>query len=188
MLWSHRWPARPAEWCGYVRADEEWDAHPIKDAVPTHRAPSWTVNPRNGDAYAAYNKPAAVIDWLQHNEVTTGFIRFWLLWPHWTCRGCQSCDTGHLCPPMHRISRRQIVPAEHACAAMGCLAATHQSLVAAVSRSPRSTSLSWTQTCCCAGHSCRRSCASALAAPPQQRVHRPTHAVSAQLSQLSPGQ
>ena len=33
-------------------------------------APSWTINPRNGDAYAAYNKPAAVIDWLVHDEVT----------------------------------------------------------------------------------------------------------------------
>jgi hypothetical protein len=50
-------------------ADEEWAQHPIKQAVRTHRAPSFSVNPRNGDAYAAYNKPAAVIDWLQHDEV-----------------------------------------------------------------------------------------------------------------------
>lgn len=34
--------------------------------VETHIAPSFTVHPRTGDNYAAYNKPEAVIDWLQH--------------------------------------------------------------------------------------------------------------------------
>jgi hypothetical protein len=34
--------------------------------VKTHIAPSFTVHPRTGDQYAAYNKPEAVLDWLQH--------------------------------------------------------------------------------------------------------------------------
>eukprot|EP00195_Chlamydomonas_chlamydogama_P017790 CAMPEP_0202892052 /NCGR_PEP_ID=MMETSP1392-20130828/1901_1 /ASSEMBLY_ACC=CAM_ASM_000868 /TAXON_ID=225041 /ORGANISM="Chlamydomonas chlamydogama, Strain SAG 11-48b" /LENGTH=613 /DNA_ID=CAMNT_0049575927 /DNA_START=352 /DNA_END=2193 /DNA_ORIENTATION=- len=34
--------------------------------VETHIAPSFTVHPRTHDNYAAYNKPEAVIDWLQH--------------------------------------------------------------------------------------------------------------------------
>lgn len=34
--------------------------------VKTHIAPSYTVHPRTGDIYAAYNKPEAVVDWLQH--------------------------------------------------------------------------------------------------------------------------
>jgi hypothetical protein len=34
--------------------------------VKTHVAPSYAVHPRTGDAYAAYNKPEAVIDWLDH--------------------------------------------------------------------------------------------------------------------------
>jgi hypothetical protein len=34
--------------------------------VKTHIAPSYTVHPRTGDVYAAYNKPEAVVDWLQH--------------------------------------------------------------------------------------------------------------------------
>ncbi|WIA09314.1 hypothetical protein OEZ85_008721 [Tetradesmus obliquus] len=34
--------------------------------VKTHVAPSFAVHPRTGDAYAAYNKPEAVIDWLEH--------------------------------------------------------------------------------------------------------------------------
>eukprot|EP00879_Flechtneria_rotunda_P017349 GHRR01018175.1.p1 GENE.GHRR01018175.1~~GHRR01018175.1.p1 ORF type:complete len:350 (+),score=62.58 GHRR01018175.1:1082-2131(+) len=34
--------------------------------VKTHIAPSYAVHPRTGDVYPAYNKPEAVIDWLQH--------------------------------------------------------------------------------------------------------------------------
>jgi hypothetical protein len=33
--------------------------------VPTHVAPSFSRHPRTGDEYAAYNKPAGVIDWLK---------------------------------------------------------------------------------------------------------------------------
>ena len=34
--------------------------------VETHIAPSFTIHPVTKDNYAAYNKPEAVIDWLQH--------------------------------------------------------------------------------------------------------------------------
>ena len=34
--------------------------------VETHIAPSFTIHPVTKDDYAAYNKPEAVIDWLQH--------------------------------------------------------------------------------------------------------------------------
>ena len=36
------------------------------DLVPTHVAPLWTHNPHNGDNYSAYNKPAAIMHWLEH--------------------------------------------------------------------------------------------------------------------------
>ena len=35
-----------------------------KTFVPTHWAPSYTVHPRTGDVYHAYNKPLAVLDWM----------------------------------------------------------------------------------------------------------------------------
>lgn len=38
----------------------------LLDEVETHIAPSYTIHPVTGDAYAAYNKPEAVIDWLEH--------------------------------------------------------------------------------------------------------------------------
>ena len=34
--------------------------------METHIAPSFTLHPVTKDNYAAYNKPEAVIDWLQH--------------------------------------------------------------------------------------------------------------------------
>ncbi|PSC76158.1 peptidyl serine alpha-galactosyltransferase [Micractinium conductrix] len=34
------------------------------DIVPTHVSPSWTHNERNNDNYLAYNKPGALMDWL----------------------------------------------------------------------------------------------------------------------------
>jgi hypothetical protein len=42
-----------------------YPSHILK-LVKTHIAPSFTVHPRTGDVYAAYNKPEAVIDWLEH--------------------------------------------------------------------------------------------------------------------------
>jgi hypothetical protein len=38
------------------------------------QAPSFTVNPHNKDVYSAYNKPEAVIDWLQHVEPEEDYI------------------------------------------------------------------------------------------------------------------
>jgi hypothetical protein len=42
--------------------------------VPTHVAPSLTKNPHNNDTYAAYNKPAAIIDWLAHKPPKEEFV------------------------------------------------------------------------------------------------------------------
>lgn len=42
--------------------------------VPTHVAPSYTVHPRTGDVYAAYNKPLAVLDFLTNNVVEEEYI------------------------------------------------------------------------------------------------------------------
>lgn len=36
------------------------------EIMNTHIAPSFTIHPRTGDHYAAYNKPEAVVDWLEH--------------------------------------------------------------------------------------------------------------------------
>lgn len=38
----------------------------LLEEVETHIAPSYTIHPVTHDNYAAYNKPEAVIDWLQH--------------------------------------------------------------------------------------------------------------------------
>ena len=45
-----------------VKRLQEW-----LDLGPTHIAPSWRINPHNGDNYSAYNKPLAVIDFLSKN-------------------------------------------------------------------------------------------------------------------------
>jgi len=42
--------------------------------APTHVAPSLTKNPRNNDTYAAYNKPAAIIDWLAHKPPREEYV------------------------------------------------------------------------------------------------------------------
>ena len=66
-------------------ADADWEAHPLKTIVATYRAPSFAVNPHNGDEYSAYNKPAAVVDWLQHIDVS------WELQPAHGTLFCSSC-------------------------------------------------------------------------------------------------
>lgn len=38
----------------------------LLEIMPTHIAPSFAYNERTKDHYAAYNKPGAVVDWLQH--------------------------------------------------------------------------------------------------------------------------
>lgn len=49
-------------------SEEEKKKYPqeLLHEVDTHIAPSYTVHPVTHDSYAAYNKPEAVIDWLQH--------------------------------------------------------------------------------------------------------------------------
>ena len=42
--------------------------------VKTHIAPSFTIHPRTGDFYAAYNKPQAIVDWLEHITPTENWI------------------------------------------------------------------------------------------------------------------
>ncbi len=46
----------------------------ILHIVPTHVAPSYTVHPRTGDVYSAYNKPLAVLDFLTNNAVEEEYI------------------------------------------------------------------------------------------------------------------
>lgn len=46
----------------------------IMHVVPTHVAPSYTVHPRTGDIYSAYNKPLAVLDFLTNNAVEEEYI------------------------------------------------------------------------------------------------------------------
>jgi len=48
--------------------DQEAKQHPkqLLADITTHIAPSLSKHPRTGDHYVAYNKPAAVADWLRH--------------------------------------------------------------------------------------------------------------------------
>lgn len=56
--------------------EEEEKKYPkeILDLVDSHIAPSMTINPHNHDHYAAYNKPEAVIDWLEHVTPKEDFV------------------------------------------------------------------------------------------------------------------
>eukprot|EP00775_Hariotina_reticulata_P010387 gene10387-10545_t len=42
--------------------------------VKTHIAPSYSVHPKTGDQYPAYNKPEAVIDWVKHVDVAEQYV------------------------------------------------------------------------------------------------------------------
>jgi hypothetical protein len=46
----------------------------LLDLVSTHIAPSYAHHPRTGDDYAAYNKPAGVMDWLDKAPPEEEFI------------------------------------------------------------------------------------------------------------------
>lgn len=75
MMYSHRKSGQPGKITRLMSCtDEQWEAFPDKNLMPTHRAPSYTHNPHNGDVYSAYNKPEAVLDWLAHNEVEEEFV------------------------------------------------------------------------------------------------------------------
>jgi hypothetical protein len=51
----------PEEKAKYLKERKE-----MLDLMDTHIAPSFTVHPRTKDIYAAYNKPEAVIDYMDH--------------------------------------------------------------------------------------------------------------------------
>lgn len=44
------------------------------DLVNTHIAPDFTTHPETGDVYGAYNKPGAVMDFLEKNDVKEEFL------------------------------------------------------------------------------------------------------------------
>lgn len=69
MVYSWRESGQPGPLTKVMCCTKEEAAAYKKDmlgVVKTHVAPSFAVHPRTGDAYAAYNKPEAVIDWLEH--------------------------------------------------------------------------------------------------------------------------
>ena len=42
--------------------------------VDTHTHPNWAVHPVTGDRYAPYNKPASIVHWLEHGQVTAEYV------------------------------------------------------------------------------------------------------------------
>ena len=42
--------------------------------VDTHVHPNWAVHPVTGDRYAPYNKPASIVHWLEHGQVTAEYV------------------------------------------------------------------------------------------------------------------
>jgi hypothetical protein len=69
MIFSFKMSGQPGKVTRVMCCTEQEKANYPKALlaeVETHIAPSFTVHPRTGDNYAAYNKPEAVIDWLQH--------------------------------------------------------------------------------------------------------------------------
>lgn len=64
MYSNHKGPITRVMCCS--EEDRKAYSKEMLDFVETHIAPSYTVHPRTGDAYLAYNKPEAVIDYLQH--------------------------------------------------------------------------------------------------------------------------
>jgi peptidyl serine alpha-galactosyltransferase len=77
MVYSHRKAGQPGPLTRIMCCtDAEWAALPEEDRsiATTHVAPSFTVHPRTGDPYSAYNKPVAVIDWLARNNVTEEYV------------------------------------------------------------------------------------------------------------------
>jgi len=69
MMWSWRMSGQPGTlsrvMCCTPEEKAKYDTT-LQREVETWVAPSFTIHPRTGDNYAAYNKPEAVIDWLEH--------------------------------------------------------------------------------------------------------------------------
>lgn len=77
MFYSHRKSGQPGPITRIMCCTpEEYERLPEadRDLVPTHVAPSYTVHPRTGDVYSAYNKPVAVIDWLAKNDIKEDYV------------------------------------------------------------------------------------------------------------------
>lgn len=69
MMWSFKMSGQPGSVTRVMCCSEEkrktYNPHLLK-AVDTWIAPEMTFNPHNQDSYLAYNKPEAVLDWLDH--------------------------------------------------------------------------------------------------------------------------
>ena len=77
MFFSHRRSGQPGPITRIMCCTpEEYERLPEadRDLVPTHVAPSYTHHPRNHDTYSAYNKPAAIIDWLAKNDIKEDYV------------------------------------------------------------------------------------------------------------------
>jgi hypothetical protein len=77
MYYSHRKSQQPGALtrilcCTKEEYEKLSDAE--KNLVPTHWAPSYTVHPRTGDVYHAYNKPLAVLDWMSKTDVKEDYV------------------------------------------------------------------------------------------------------------------
>lgn len=77
MIWSFKMSGQPGTVSRVMCCSEEekktYDPTLLKE-VETWVAPSFTVHPVTGDHYAAYNKPEAVIDWLEHQTPKEDFV------------------------------------------------------------------------------------------------------------------
>lgn len=69
MIWSWRMSGQPGTvsrvMCCTPEEKANYDSS-LQSEVETWTAPSYTIHPKTGDHYAAYNKPLAVIDWLEN--------------------------------------------------------------------------------------------------------------------------
>lgn len=65
VVYTHRKMGVPGPIIRILTCDEQaLKDYADVDVVPTHVSPSWTYDKNNNDAYLAYNKPGALIDWL----------------------------------------------------------------------------------------------------------------------------
>lgn len=77
MIYSHRKSGQPGPLTRIMSCTQEELKQVSEEElslVTTHIAASFTVHPRTGDVYSAYNKPVAVIDWLANNDVKEDYV------------------------------------------------------------------------------------------------------------------
>ncbi|GMH38719.1 hypothetical protein BSKO_06603 [Bryopsis sp. KO-2023] len=77
VVYSH-WKSRQPGPITRVMCCTEKDAKSVTqeelDLVKTHIAPDFTIHPETGDNYGAYNKPGAVMDFLNNNKIEEEYI------------------------------------------------------------------------------------------------------------------